>query len=191
MSTAEKQEREDLFRRFFAATHEDVLRFAQRRVHPSHAEDVVAEAFLVAWRRFEEAPAFLGDRRAWLFGIARGCVLNSRRGQDRQQALAVRIAQVHERTPGPGADDPDLIARRVDLTRAWHHLRDAEQEVLALAAFEDLASAQAARVLGISTSAYRLRLMRARRALRSKVGALAPAVKHNPSPEEVPSHDRS
>ena len=31
-------------------------RCAQRRIDPSHARDVVVEAFLVAWRRLNEAP---------------------------------------------------------------------------------------------------------------------------------------
>ena len=63
---------------------QDVLRFAQRRVHPSHAEDVVAEAFLVAWRRLDDAPPRSADLRAWLFGITRNHLLNARRGQDRR-----------------------------------------------------------------------------------------------------------
>jgi Sigma-70 region 2 len=71
MTTPHRQ-REERFRSLYADAYEDVLRFVQRRVHAAHAEDVVAEAFLVAWRRFEDAPRLPGDRRAWLFGIARG-----------------------------------------------------------------------------------------------------------------------
>ncbi|MEU3452411.1 hypothetical protein ABZ671_02215 [Micromonospora sp. NPDC006766] len=43
-----KPDRELRFRALYAEAYLDVLRFAQRRVHPSQAEDVVADAFLVA-----------------------------------------------------------------------------------------------------------------------------------------------
>ncbi|MFI1995399.1 RNA polymerase sigma factor [Actinoplanes sp. NPDC020271] len=77
-----KPDREQRFRALFADTYAEVLRFAQRRVHPSHAEDVVADAFLVAWRRLEEAPGRAGDLRAWLFGIARTLVREEERPAD-------------------------------------------------------------------------------------------------------------
>ncbi|MCE1178366.1 MAG: RNA polymerase sigma factor [Micrococcales bacterium] len=161
--------REVRFQALYAAAYEDLLHFAQRRVHPSHAEDVVAEAFLVAWRRLDDLPSRPGDARAWLFGIARHCLLNARRGLERQDALAVRIADAAPPTPTAAGLDPDDIARRVDLAHAWRRLSPTDQEALALAVYEDLTSPEAARVLGISAAAYRLRLMRARRALRREL----------------------
>ncbi|MBL7257679.1 RNA polymerase sigma factor [Paractinoplanes lichenicola] len=161
----EKPDREARFRALFADAYADVLAFAQRRGHPSQAEDVVAEAFLVVWRRFDEVPHRPGDARAWVFGIARHCLLNAQRGQGRRDALAVRIASE------PAADGGEPSAGLIDLAAAWKRLKPAEQEVLALTVFEDLTSARAARVLGISAASYRIRLMRARRALR---GHLAP-----------------
>jgi RNA polymerase sigma-70 factor (ECF subfamily) len=166
--------REERFRSLYTDAYEDVLRFAHRRVHPSQAEDVVADAFLVAWRRIEDAPMLPGDLRAWLFGIARRCLLNARRGQGRGEALAVRLA---EAMPADGATDcfdPELVALRIDLTAAWRELNANEQEVLALAVFENLTSAQAGHVLGISSMAYRLRLTRARRALRRQLDRTRP-----------------
>lgn len=160
--TTQQPDRERRFRALYADAYADVLAFAQRRGHPSQAEDVVAEAFLVVWRRFEEAPRRRENARAWVFGIVRHCLLNAQRGQGRQDALAVRIASVPSGADGPGEPSAELI----DLAAAWKGLSPAEQEVLALTVFEDLTSAQAARVLGISAASYRIRLMRARRALR-------------------------
>lgn len=175
--------REERFRALFTTAYADVLRFAQRRAHPAQAEDVVAEAFLVAWRRLEDAPTTPGDLKAWLFGITRNCLLNTRRGQERQQALAVRLAQAHAVEAPPGQTD-ETIAHRVDLATAWRQLTPAEQEVLTLTIFEELTSAQAARVIGISPAAYRLRLMRARRRLRHHLDSSTPAAKVDPAIEE-------
>ncbi|MBG0564272.1 RNA polymerase sigma factor [Actinoplanes aureus] len=160
-----KPDREGRFRALYADNHADVLRFARRRVHPSHAEDVVADAFLVAWRRLEEAPPRAGDARAWLFGIARNCLLNTNRGLGRQDTLAVRIAEAAPPAETGAAED-EAAAQRLDLAAAWKRLTAGEQEALALTVFDNLTSPQAGRVLGITAASYRLRLLRARRALR-------------------------
>jgi RNA polymerase sigma-70 factor (ECF subfamily) len=157
------------FRALYADAYADVLRFAQRRVHRSHAEDVAADAFLVAWRRLDDAPNKPDDVRAWLFGIARHCLLNTLRGQGRREALAVRVAETVP--PAGSADglDADPVAQRIDLAAAWRRLSETDQEALSLTVFEDLTSAQAGRVLGITPVSYRLRLLRARRALRRQL----------------------
>jgi RNA polymerase sigma-70 factor (ECF subfamily) len=146
-----------------------VLRFAQRRVHRSHAEDVAADAFLVAWRRLDDAPGKPDDLRAWLFGIARHCLLNTLRGQGRRDALAVRIAATAPSAHVADGLDAGHAALRLDLAAAWPRLSETDQEALSLSVFEDLDSPQAARVLGITAPAYRLRLLRARRALRRQL----------------------
>ncbi|GAA3383809.1 RNA polymerase sigma factor [Cryptosporangium minutisporangium] len=159
--------REERFRALYADAYAAVLRFVQRRVHASYAEDVVADAFLVAWRRLDDAPDRADDLRAWLFGIARHCLLNLHRGQERRDALAVRLAETTLVPFSEGVDDHARVTdQRLDLAAAWRRLSAAEQEVLALTWLEDLASPQGARVLGITPTAYRLRLLRARRALR-------------------------
>jgi RNA polymerase sigma-70 factor (ECF subfamily) len=166
--------RETRFRELFSDSYADVVRFATRRVDPSVAEDVAAEAFLVVWRRLDELPARAGDARAWLFGVTRGCLLNARRGQGRQDALAVRLS-----TEDPqrmvDLDGTDDAVRRVDLRRAWRELSPAQQEVLALALLDDVTSAEAASILGTTSTAYRLRLARARAALRRLLETPTPA----------------
>jgi RNA polymerase sigma-70 factor (ECF subfamily) len=157
-------DRKSRFTSLFEATYADLLRFAQRRVHSTHAEDVVAESFLVAWRRLHDLPPRRDDARAWLFGIARGVILNTHRGAERQRALTARLADV---PTGSMADfDADLVDRQIDVSRAWHRLSDVHQEALALAVLDGLSAPQSAAVLGVSPVAFRLRLSRARRALR-------------------------
>jgi len=161
--------REARFRAVFEATYPDLVRFVQRRVHPTHAEDIVADAFLVAWRRFDDLPADAGDARAWLFGIAQRTLLNGQRGDRRRQALTIRIADATMVAQGGEAwkgSDSELVARRLDLAAAWCRLTSVHQEALSLAVWDGLTGPQAAMVLGISPVAFRLRLTRARRALR-------------------------
>ncbi|WP_270408350.1 RNA polymerase sigma factor [Brachybacterium paraconglomeratum] len=166
MSTPQSPDPEQRFTALFDGTYGDVLRFVCRRHGDECAEDVVAEAFLVAWRRLEDLPEDPGDARAWLFGIARGTLANSRRGDRRRDALGVRLAE-HGAHAGQGNHDAATL--RLDVGRSWAHLTGSEQEAIALAVLDGLTSAQAARVLGITPVAYRLRLSRARRRLRRLV----------------------
>ena len=158
--------REVRYRALYSETYRDVLRFVQRRVHPSHAEDVAAEVFLTAWRRFEDIPRRPDDARAWLFGVARNSLLNDRRAQGRREALAVRIAEI---APLSTSAPDDIAALRADVARAWQRLSSTDQEALSFAVFDDLSSSQAALVLGITPVGYRLRLLRARRSLRRQI----------------------
>ncbi|WP_035949387.1 RNA polymerase sigma factor [Knoellia flava] len=171
----EREARRNRFETVYDATYAAVLRFAQRRVHPSHAEDVAADVFVVAWRRLDDVPVEPDEARAWLFGVARRVLMASQRAEQRRAALTVRVAddQVTGRL-GSGID-ADVVLHHVDLARAWRRLSPVHQESLALVVWDDLSSPQAAEVLGISPVAFRLRLSRARRALRHHLSSPAPA----------------
>ncbi|MBT2588571.1 RNA polymerase sigma factor [Arthrobacter sp. ISL-95] len=157
-------DREKAFRALYETAYADLLKFVQRRTEAADAEDVVAETFLIVWRRFSEAPALQDDARAWVFGITRNLMLNARRGEHRRQALGVRLAEVATVSHRPS--HADLVNCRVDLGKAWALLSEVHQETLGLAILENLSAPQAASVVGISPVAFRLRLTRARRALR-------------------------
>ena len=171
-------DREHTFRQLYGVVYPDLIRFVQRRAHPDHAEDVVADAFLVVWRRLDELPGRHGAARAWIFGITRNLLLNTHRGENRRVALGVRLADAAALAYMD--EDADSIANRVDLGRAWRVLSEVHQEALGLVVFEDLNAPQAAAVLGISPVAFRLRLSRARRALRL-------LLEHLPQPARTPA----
>ncbi|ADG73564.1 RNA polymerase, sigma-24 subunit, ECF subfamily [Cellulomonas flavigena DSM 20109] len=156
-------DREQTFRDLYEAAYPDLRRFVQRRVHPDHVDDTLAEVFLVVWRRLDEVPAARDDARAWVFGVARRVLLNTYRGDRRRLALGVRLADA---TPVGHEPAPDDVVHRIDLATAWRRLTPAHQETLALAVLDGLDAPRAAAVLGISPVAFRLRLSRARRALR-------------------------
>ena len=164
-----RSEREARFRALHADAFADVVRFLRRRAPFSEADDIAAEVFLIAWRRLDDIPVRPSEARAWLFGVARGCLLNTTRGATRRAALAVKLADIgvvkaHSDT---AADD---VIGLMDIAAAWRSLTGIESEALSLAVFEGLNSAEAAAVLGITPTAYRLRLSRARKALRRHLG---------------------
>jgi RNA polymerase sigma-70 factor (ECF subfamily) len=130
-----------------------VLAYAARRTtNIADAEDIVAETFVTAWRRFGDTPA---KPRAWLYGIARRVLANQRRGADRRASLLQRLAAFATRAPSAtSSDEPALDALA--------YLRPDDQEILKLVAWEDLTHTEIAEVLGISVNAVAIRLHRAR-----------------------------
>ena len=176
--TVAYQRREQRFRALFDAVYVDLLRFVQRRVHPTHAEDVVSDVMLVAWRRLDDVPADPSAARAWLFGVAHKTLQNARRREGRQDAVAVRLAETAPASAN-ASQSPEATADRVDIAAAWPRLSPVHQEVIALAVLDGLTAPEAALVLGISPAAFRLRLSRARNSLRRHIEP-APSDGHLP-----------
>jgi RNA polymerase sigma-70 factor (ECF subfamily) len=167
-TTPSQREREQRFREIYDSVYVDLLRFVRRRVHATHAEDVVGEVMLVAWRRLDDVPTDLSAARAWLFGVARKILQNTRRRDTRHDAVSVRLADVSH-APADAGQHPDLVAHRVDIAAAWPLLSAVHQEAIALSVLDGLTAPEAAAVLGISSTAFRLRLSRARRTLRRHI----------------------
>jgi RNA polymerase sigma-70 factor (ECF subfamily) len=149
---------ECLFRTHYRA----VYRYVLRRVEEDAAQDVVAETFLVAWRRHEEIS---GDPLPWLLGVARRLCANHLRGRHRRAALDDRLAA----EPEPEAPAATAIADG-QLGRALGRLRPADREALLLVAWDGLSNRDAARALGCSAPAFAVRLHRARGRLARLLG---------------------
>lgn len=167
------QDARSSFEVLFEQTHLALLAYAVRRVaDPADAADVVADAFLVAWRRIDEVPKG-PDARPWMFGVARGCLSNYYRGERRRSALAERLRSslgaIHL-DDHPGSD-------RLVVRDALATLTEGDRELVQLAAWEQLSRAEIALALGCSQAAVRVRLHRARTRLRQ---ALAVAEQPNP-----------
>lgn len=150
-------DRHALFRMLFEAHFERLLAYAVRRTDQlSDAEDVVAEAFVVAWRRLDDLPAADEERLPWLYGVARRVIGNHRRGAARRARLSDRLRE-QEIGPSPRAGSPlpavlDALAR----------LREVDREILRLVAWEGLSHREVAATIGISENAAAIRLHRAR-----------------------------
>jgi RNA polymerase sigma-70 factor (ECF subfamily) len=135
-----------------------VKAYVLRRAQTSVADDLVAEVFMVCWRRLDELPA---EPLPWLLGVARRVLSTQRRGERRRVALHQRLTEsgtaVGSLDIGSGAGEA--------LRRALEQLGEPDREVLLLTAWEGLSPTQAAAVLGVKAATVRVRLHRARRRL--------------------------
>jgi RNA polymerase sigma-70 factor (ECF subfamily) len=152
---------EMLFRRH----HRDVAAYVRRRAGPDLVDDVVAETFLVAWRRLEHVPA---EARPWLLGVARKALATQRRSASRRRSLATRL-QESSRTVEPGE-----VASGSGVTDALARLTEKDREAITLIAWEGLTPKEAAATLGHSPVAFRVRLHRAKRRFRGLLEPLPP-----------------
>jgi RNA polymerase sigma-70 factor, ECF subfamily len=142
----------------------ELLGYALRRsTDPDDATEVVAETFLVAWRRLTDVPP--GDEaRLWLYGTARNVLANQVRGSRRRDALTERLREeLRRKLPGHQAATGGAVFE------ALAGLSEADRELLTLIGWEELSPTQAARALGITPFAARTRLHRARRRLRARL----------------------
>lgn len=171
---------EKRFEEAYAANLGAVLAYARRRTDASSAEDVVAETFLVAWRRRRDMPA---EPLPWLIGITRHTLANHARGDRRQVTLSHRLAT--ERPEFAGTPTVEEIDH--ELAAALKRMPDDERELLCLLAWERLTRAEAAQVLGCSRATLRLRLHRARRRLAGELTAAAPAPRTAQRETQLPS----
>ncbi len=167
MAGTEQSDEAQRFTALFRQYRTPVQDFARRRVGSDAAQEVVAETFLVAWRRLDDMPE---HALPWLYRVAGYEVANLRR----RLLKAANLEQVLLRDPFAVGDGPDPgltrgLAQAVGA--AFGSLGPRDQEVLRLAAWEQLSAADGAAVLGCSVSAYRMRLHRARILLARRSGA--------------------
>jgi RNA polymerase sigma-70 factor (ECF subfamily) len=160
----------DAFAELFHRHSGEIGRYVTRRVGPGIAEDIVAETFLVAFRRRDSYDGDRKDARPWLYGIATNVMRRHRRDE-------VRALRALERT----GSDPvmtESFADRADgrvaaaetsrlLAPALARLNSGQRDVLLLTAWAGLTLDQIAEVLGIPHGTARSRLNRARTKIRA------------------------
>jgi RNA polymerase sigma factor (sigma-70 family) len=160
-------DRDTRFLQLFDQTRADLLAYAIRRTtSPEEAADVVAETYLIAWRKIDSLPQ--GDeRRLWLFGVARNVL---RRGASHEQELrsvvnrlASELRELEATSSEPLRDERTSTAA---LRAALVRLPERQREALLLTAWEELSPREVAAVTGVPVNLVRVRLHRARAQLR-------------------------
>jgi RNA polymerase sigma factor (sigma-70 family) len=165
----------DRFEAMYEANYHRVLGYAMRRMSRDDAADVVAETFLVAWRRLAEVPDG-EEARLWLFATARRVVANQQRAGRRRVRLFERIRDEVVQELQPTSADSNMNLAAAALAR----LPSEQREVLTLVAWEGLDAGEIAPVCGCSRNAARIRIHRARRRFVRELTLLGGSVKQNP-----------
>jgi RNA polymerase sigma-70 factor (ECF subfamily) len=166
----EDHERRELrFRRLYEANFRPVQAYAVNRLARSDdVADVVAEVFMIAWRRLADVPPPPSDR-FWLYGTARRVISRRQRSASRWQNLLSRLA-TEQRPKVQASQWADNPAQERLLT-AIRELKPAYREALLLVHWEQLTYAEAAEALGCSVNAVGIRVHRAKERLRKLLGA--------------------
>ena len=145
----------------------------------------MAQTFLVAWRRVRDVPQ--DDPLPWLFGIARNVIRNLQRSGRRQARLTARMATLRPER----AEAPDQHELPDELRKALASLSPADREVLLLVAWDDLDHSQAAAAMGWSNTNFRLRLHRARKRLRQRLGNIDQPFPRSPLTNATPAREEA
>ena len=157
------------FEALYTGSYQEISGYVRRRVPPDAADDVVAQVFTVAWRRFGQVPGPPQDR-LWLFGVARNCAAEHHRAATRRLRLRTRLSQepaAVAHVPGPGGPDHDPGP----VLAALASLKPRDREALQLVLWDELSHAEAAAVLGCTVNAFELRYRRARNRVRDAIAA--------------------
>jgi RNA polymerase sigma factor (sigma-70 family) len=162
---SDRQSAEARFREVFS--HLGAVTAYARRRGSRDPDGIAAEAMTIAWRRLADLPA--DDPLPWLYATARNLVLAEARRSTPSVAAAAEAEHV----------DPPLVELDPGLDRALRSLSQLDREALLLVAWEDLTPKQAAKALRINATAFRVRLLRARRRLQA---SLEQAQAAQPSP---------
>ncbi|SEL36497.1 RNA polymerase sigma factor [Streptacidiphilus jiangxiensis] len=168
------------FAEFYEQNFAAILGFVTRRTDNVHlAADLTADIFLTALEQVESYDARRGTPAAWLYGIARNVLATHFRGSARERRAVSRIAG-HRML-----DEQDVAAieSRIDAARAARELTGLHaalseplRAVLDLVAVDGLTIREAAQALGISAATARMRLHRARKALKSVTPQAGPSL---------------
>jgi RNA polymerase sigma factor (sigma-70 family) len=163
-------ERRSRFETLFARHHAAVRAYVVRRSTGITVDDVVADTFLVVWRRLDDLPE---PALPWVLGVARRVLADQRRATQRRRSLIARLAR--ESSVSSAWAPPDGLS--AELAGALRALTEHEREALLLVAWDGLSPRDAAIAAGCSSAAFRVRLHRARRRVADHIDIDQPTTK--------------
>ena len=158
-----------LFDRYAA----DIHRYAARRVGTGHADDIVAETFLAAFRRRTSYDTTRRMARPWLYGIATNLLARHQREEER----LYRALQRTGIDPLPEPMETAVVARVTAQSRqralaaALAGLAPRDRDTLLLLAWGGLTYEEVAEALDVPAGTVRSRIHRARKKTREALAA--------------------
>lgn len=150
----------ELYDRFYRP----VYAYCRRRTTADQVDDVIADTFLVAWRKIDQVPRG-SEVLPWLYGVAYRVLGHQWRGSGRRTRLERKLAGIGEQAP---TTPDDLILIRSESRQvldALSRLNPTDKEILLLSAWEELPQDDIAVALNISIGAVRQRLYEAKKNL--------------------------
>lgn len=161
---------------------DDIHGYVSRRLGVEVADDLMAEAFAVAFQRRRRYDVSWPQARPWLYGIATKLISEHRRAEARRfRALSRAALIVRDEESNDGEPVADRVAARVTaesargvLAGALAKLPPRYRDVLLVIAWGDLDYVEAAEALGVPVGTVRSRLHRARSRLREALGGSDP-----------------
>jgi RNA polymerase sigma-70 factor (ECF subfamily) len=146
------------FRTFYQETSPRLFRYLRRHCAANDVEDILAEVYLIAWRRFADVP---GMELPWLIATARNVLANHWRTQQRGERAEAEMQALYQLAAEP--DPANQALSRMEILDALGRLSPDDREVLLLAGWDGLDSAALGKALGCTAVTARVRLSRARR----------------------------
>ncbi len=138
--------------------------YCRRRVGAEKADDVMGEVFLIVWRRIDQVPSG-SETLPWLYRVCHLTVSNQWRSTARRWRLESKVSSIRVAPPAQVADELVVREEVRAVVRLLGAMSAADAEILRLAAWEGLNTAEIAAVLDISSVAAKQRLSRARKRL--------------------------
>jgi RNA polymerase sigma factor (sigma-70 family) len=160
------------FDQVFEAEVESLHAFIAKRLGVSAADDLAAETFAIAYRRWGDLDSSR-PVRPWLYGIAANLMRHRWRKERRMLRAFARTCV------DPVITEEDASLNRLDaqaeqpaLAAALAELRREEREILLLHAWAELSDAEIAESLSLPVGTVKSRLSRAREQLRNRLGSI-------------------
>ncbi len=165
------------FEAMYAEYSPRIRRYLARLLGPGEADDAAQDVFVKASRALDQ---FRGESSlaTWLYRIATNPAADRARGPEYRASL--RTSEIDDAEPGCASlASHELSAERQAIRDEMSgcvqsvlaELPEAYRTVLALSEMEDLKDREIAEVLGITREAVKIRLHRARAALRERLEA--------------------
>lgn len=158
-------------------------RYLARRLGSAAADDLAAETFAVAFRRWAD----LDGRpvRPWLYGIAANLVRHHWRKEQRMLRAHARAGAESTAEDDDASERLDAQAATARLAAALKDLRPVEREVLLLHAWADLSDSEIAAALSLPLGTVKSHLSRGRNQLRNRLSGIG-----KEGDGDVPEHGR-
>ncbi|WP_232667290.1 RNA polymerase sigma factor [Pseudonocardia sp. TRM90224] len=170
------------FTRLYRDHYDRVHAYALRRAPSDVAREAVDETFLIAWRKLPDLPP---NALPWLLVVARNAIIGRTESGRRGDVLVQELQRI--RSIAVSADVSEAVVERAVVLEALATLSESDRDALMLTVWDGLSASDAGRVVGCSTTAFAVRLHRARRRLRDALARIDAADPTGPLPavEEV------